>query len=150
MKLSPNFSLDEFLVSQTAERHGIDMTPPGEVIDNLRRLCEGCLQPIRDALGPVYISSGYRPQELNQLIGGSLTSRHMSGDAADFRVAGMTPYEVCKRVEDMELPYDQLINEFDRWVHLGVADVLRGEELTAYRDGKTKYAFGIHRIEDLV
>ena len=151
MKLSKNFSLDEFLVSQTAERHGIDMTPTGEVIDNLRRLCEGCLQPLRDALGPIYISSGYRPQALNELIGGSLTSAHMRGNAADFRVAGISPYDTCLKIKELELPYDQNIHEFGRWVHLGVADNLRGEDLTAFRkDGRTRYALGIKKIEDLV
>lgn len=151
MKLSANFSLDEFLVSQTAERHGIDLTPPAHVVQNLRRLCEGCLQPLRAATQrPIFISSGYRSPDLNSLIGGSKTSAHMTGDAADFRVAGMTPFDTCELIVELGLPYDQVIHEFGRWVHLGVADILRGEELTAYRhDGKTRYIHGIHKMEDL-
>ena len=151
MKLSANFSLEEFLVSQTAERHGLDLTPPPEVIENLRRLCESCLQPLRAAVKrPIFISSGYRSPELNSLIGGSKTSAHMQGNAADLRVGGANPFDTCELIVEMGLPYDQVINEFGRWVHLGVADVLRGEELTAYhRDGKTRYVFGIKKMEEL-
>ena len=152
MRLTPNFTLDEFLISQTAERHGIDLTPPPHVIENLKRLCEGCLQPLRAAVKrPIFISSGYRSPDLNSLIGGSKTSAHMQGNAADFRVSGISPYDTCKLIVEMGLPYDQVIHEFGRWVHLGVADVLRGEELTAYRkDGKTTYVHGIKTMEELL
>ena len=96
MKLSDNFSLHEFLLSQTATRNNISMDPPIEVIDNLRRLCVDILQPLRDATGKsIYISSGYRPPKLNELIGGSTTSAHMDGRAADFVVNGMTPLEAA-------------------------------------------------------
>ena len=151
MKLSANFTLDEFLVSQTAERHGIDMTPPPEVVENLKRLCEGCLQPLRAAVKrPIFISSGYRSPDLNSLIGGSKTSAHMQGNAADFVVSGLTPFDTCQLIVEMGLPYDQCINEFGRWTHLGVADVLRGEELTAYRkDNKTRYVHGIKTMDEL-
>jgi len=147
MKLSKNFSLDEFLVSQTAARHGIDMTPPEEVIENLQRLVTGCLQPLRDRTGRgIYINSGYRPPDLNSLIGGSKTSAHMRGDAADIRLTGWPPYEAAQLIVELDLPFDQVIQEFRQWVHLGVADVLRGEQLTAYKEGtKTRYKYGIHR-----
>ena len=152
-RLSKNFTLDEFLVSQTAERHGIDMTPPEPVIDNLQRLVDTIMQPLRDDVGsPIFISSGYRPNELNRRIGGSRTSEHVNGNAADFRVAGMTPYETCKRIEALGLPYDQLIHEFGRWVHVGVRDTLRSQELTDYRNrnGLVAYAVGISEIDSLV
>lgn len=151
MKLSRHFSLEEFLVSQTAERHGIDMTPSQDVLDNLQTLVSTCLQPLRDALGSViYISSGYRPVEVNRLIGGSATSQHVYGNAADFSVVGMTPFEVCNAVVNMELPFDQIIHEFGKWTHLGIRGVLRGESLTAYkRDGKTAYISGIYRMSEL-
>jgi hypothetical protein len=62
----------------------------------------------------------------------------------------MTPFQTCELIVEMGLPYDQVIHEFGRWVHLGVADILRGEELTAYRkDDKVRYIHGIHRMEDL-
>lgn len=151
MRLSKNFTLEEFTRSQTAERFGIDMHPPELIVDNIRRLVQGCLQPLRDEAGPMYISSGYRPVELNKRIGGSQTSAHVKGNAADFTITGMMPFDVCELVIAMELPIDQIIHEFGRWSHLGVADVLRGEELTAYRSGgRTRYVNGIVRIEDLV
>lgn len=150
MKLSKNFSLEEFLVSQTATRHGIDMTPPDWVIDNLGRLVKGCLQPLRDEAGPIFVSSGYRPPDLNLKIGGSKTSAHMTGDAADLKVINQSPFDTSELIVAMELPFDQVIHEFGRWVHLGVADILRGEKLTAYKmAGKTKYTHGIIKISDL-
>ena len=151
MRLSKNFTLEEFLISQTAERYGINMHPPELIVDNLRRLVEGCLQPLRDESGPIFISSGYRPKVLNERINGSSTSQHINGNAADFSVSNMTPYDTCELIIAMELPFDQVINEFGRWTHLGVADVLRGSALTAHRvDGAVKYVHGIKRMEELM
>jgi len=150
MRLSKNFTLDEFTVSQTAERFGIDMHPPEIIVDNIRNLVKACLQPLRDEAGPIYISSGYRPSELNTRIGGSKTSAHVKGNAVDFSVTNMMPYDVCELIVAMALPYDQVIHEFGRWTHLGVADILRAQQLTAYRkDAKVRYVNGIIRMEDL-
>ena len=152
MQLSKNFTLEEFLRSQTAARHDIDMTPSDEVLESLQRLVDGCMQPLRDHVGAsVNISSGYRPADLNSLIGGSATSQHVNGNACDFTVTGMTPFDTAELVVDMGLPFDQVIHEFGQWVHLGVADILRAELLTAYKDkGKTRYTRGILRMEDLL
>lgn len=152
MRLSKNFTLEEFLVSQTAVRHGLDMTPPPEVIENLQRLVTDGLQPLRDHVDAgIYINSGYRSPQLNSMIGGSKTSAHMRGDAADIRVTGLTPLEVSKLIVELGLPFDQVINEFGAWVHWGMADILRGEQLTAYKDdGVTRYVLGLRRIEDLI
>jgi len=151
MRLSKNFTLEEFLVSQEAVRRDIDMTPPAEVIENLQRLVTGCLQPLRDEVGAgIYISSGFRPLELNTAIGGSKTSAHMRGDASDLKVSGQSPFDTCELIVAMDLPFDQVIHEFGAWVHLGVADILRSEQLTAYRrDGKTRYTSGIVTMESL-
>jgi len=152
MRISKSFVLDEFLVSQTAERNGIDMAPPDDVMENLHILVNTCLQPLRDSLGSViYISSGYRPMVLNTLIGGSKTSAHMTGSAADFNCVGYTPLEVCARAVELCLPYDQIIQEFGRWIHIGISGNPRKEELTAYRrDGKTRYALGLSAVSELV
>ena len=151
MKLSKNFSLDEFLRSQTAARNGVDMTPPQYVIDNLKRLCIHVLQPLRDDLGvPFFVSSGYRPRELNELIGGSRTSAHMSGRAVDFVALGLSPLAVARRAAELELPYDQVIHEFGRWVHIGISDNPRAEQLTAHRsEGQTRYVRGLYDIGEL-
>lgn len=152
MRLSKNFTLEEFLVSQTATRHGIDMTPSDEVIESLQRLVTGCLQPLRDEVGAgIFISSGFRPLELNIKIGGSDTSAHMRGDAADLKVSGQTPFDTCELIVAMGLPFDQVIHEFGRWVHLGVADILRAEQLTAYKKGgSTRYSHGILTMAEAV
>ncbi len=151
MRLSKNFTLEEFLISETAERNDIDMTPPPEIIENLQALVHGCMQPLRDEVNaPIAVSSGYRPLELNTKIGGSKTSAHIKGNACDFNIAKLTPFQTAELIVSMDLPYDQVIHEFGRWVHLGVADMLRGEELTAHRkDGRTRYVPGIVRMEDL-
>jgi len=144
--LSANFTLEEFLVSQTAERNDIDMTPTPAVLYNLKELVTHFMQPIRDEAGsPVVITSGFRPLELNNLIGGSKRSAHLTGSAADFHIIGQTPLETCEMIEDMDLLFDQLIHEFGKWVHLGIDANPRGEKLTAYRrDGHTTY------IRDLI
>ena len=87
--LSPHFKLSEFVVSETASRHGIDNTPPEEAVENLRRLCQGTLEPLREALQlPVVITSGFRTKALNDRLAHSLErSQHMEGCAADFYVS---------------------------------------------------------------
>ena len=152
--ISPHFRLSEFLRSQTAARHGIDMTPPENVVINLTALCHEILEPLRkDVDSPIIISSGFRPKELNTKIGGSKTSAHMHGRAGDIIVVGMSPRSVCLRVRDMKLSYDQNIHEHGEWSHLGIAQLITGnrfQDLTAFRkDGKVHYAVGIQRIKDL-
>jgi len=127
------------------------MDPPIEVVDNLRRLCVDILQPYRDVIGvPITITSGYRPPKLNEMIGGSTTSAHMDGRAADFYVAGKSPFEVAEAIRDMDLPYDQLIHEFGRWVHVGISreeDDIRQQDLTAMLGDKgTMYVSGIRSV----
>ena len=144
--LTDNFSLEEFLASQAAARHGIDMTPPQLVIDNLKQLCVTVLQPLRNEVGEsIRISSGYRPPDLNDIIGGSKTSAHRFGRAADFTVDGLTPYETVALIVNMELVYDQVIHEFGQWTHVGIAEIPRHEVLTATRtNGETRYLRGLH------
>ncbi len=94
MKLSNNFTLEEFYKSQTAIRNGIDNTPSAEVIVNLECLVRNLLQPLRDKLGRgIRVSSGYRCQELNRRIGGALNSDHTKG-YAKIEVQGMDNKEL--------------------------------------------------------
>lgn len=123
-QLSMHFSLAELVASQTAVRKGIDNTPSAVEVENLRRLAQ-VLETVRDLLGgvPIQISSGYRCPALNQAIGGSQTSVHCKGLAADFVAPRFgAPLEVATAIRDSGLPYDQLIHEYGRWVHLGLAD----------------------------
>jgi len=146
-QLSANFRLSEFVRSQTAARRGINNTPAPAVIDRLERLCVELLQPIRDVLGPVHITSGYRSPILNAAIGGSSTSQHCQGDAADFVVTGHTVDDVARWVAESDLPYHQLIHEFGEWVHLSQApagDPPRRQVLSAVNTAKgTTYTEGL-------
>ncbi len=122
MKLSENFTLDELTRSTTADRMGLDNTPSDEVTANLKRLANLILQPLRDHLGrPITINSAYRSPRVNASVGGSPRSQHMLGEAADIRVANMEVTELVEIIKDLGLPYHQLINEFDSWVHVSVA-----------------------------
>lgn len=151
-QLSENFFLDEFTRSETAARMGRPVLAPidSPVFLNLQYLCATLLQPIRDALGPVQITSGYRPEWLNVQVGGSRTSDHCQGLAADFVVSGMTPLEACRAICSMNLGYKQLIHEFGRWVHIstpgpGAAPVR--QDLTAVSSGgRTLYVNGIQPV----
>jgi zinc D-Ala-D-Ala carboxypeptidase len=140
LQLSKNFYLSEFLVSQTASRHKINNTPSQSAINNLTLLCEKVLQPIRDNFNqPVIISSGYRSPRLNDMVGGSKTSQHMTGQAADFYIAGMKNWDLAQWIHS-NLNYDQLILEyytggFSGWVHVGYSVRHKNQELTINKRG---------------
>jgi hypothetical protein len=148
MQLSEHFELAEFLVSETAARRGITNEPTPEVIDNLRRLCQLVLEPLRVKLAhPVVITSGYRSLALNRTVGGSPTSHHMQGRAADLIVPGMTPLAVCQAANQLKLPCVQIIHEFGRWAHLSVAATNERTQLLTAKlaQGKTVYEPGLSR-----
>ena len=152
MKLSANFSLSELTRSQTATRKGIDNSPNEEQLASLQALCENVLQPIRDYFGmPVRISSGLRVPELNTAIGGSTTSDHCKGMAADIEIPGVDNKELAEWIGE-NLEFRQLILEFytsgdpeSGWVHVSYnAYDLKKQVLTAkVKDGKTEYLDGL-------
>lgn len=157
MQLSKNFKLQEFLKSETARRNGVTLEPSHEHVANLKRLCDTVLEPLRDMfMYPMIITSGYRSPELNALIGGSKTSAHMEGRAADFEVYGVAPYDVCRRIQEhwhfLGLPIDQCILEFppNGWTHIGIAAdgaQPRYQFLTARRiQNQTTYLPGLVRV----
>ena len=83
----------------------------------------GLLEQVRKYLNkPISINSGYRCPELNQSVGGQKSSQHLLGCAADIRVSGMTPDEVVKAIIQTDIQFDQMIREFDSWVHISVAN----------------------------
>ena len=136
MKLSENFTLDEMTVSQEAVRAGLKNAPNAQQVAALRALCETVLQPLRDRIKrPIVVSSGFRSVTLNRRIGGSATSQHCKGEAADIMVPGMDTADVVDLIRAMRLPFDQVIDEFARWVHVShsVAAGNRGEVLMAWR-----------------
>lgn len=143
MQLTNNFYLYEFERSQTAARRDIDNTAPPEVIDNLKALCVHVLQPVRDALGPVTVTSGYRCPELNKAVGGSSKSQHMYGMAADIQVARYRPIEVCEWIRD-NVDFDQVIHEYGGWCHVSYGGRMRGACLTASR--ARGWEHGLHEV----
>ena len=123
MKLSPNFSLEELTFSQVASRRGIDNTPSAKVKNNLERLAF-FLEQVRKVFNkPFLISSGYRSREVNESVGGSKTSQHCEGCAADFNVKGVSPDAVVRAIVNADIPYDQVMLEFDSWVHISIPTV---------------------------
>ena len=152
MNLSPNFSLKELTKSDTATRLGIDNTPNEEIIDNLKTLCDKVLQPVREHFGKsVTINSGYRSPESNAAVGGSKTSDHCKGQAADIEIDGVPNPELAQWIMD-NLEYTQLILEFftqgipdSGWVHVSYdPNNLKKQELTAVKvAGKTQYLNGL-------
>ena len=120
MKLSEHFTLKEFTRSQTASRHGIDNTPNEEQIENLKTLAKG-LEDVRTKLGgnPINISSGFRCEALNDRLGSKRTSRHILGLAADFTCDRYGDVDdVFSVLADSSIEFDQLILEYDAWIHI--------------------------------
>lgn len=149
MTLTEHFELAEFCRSEAAARLGRQLEPPGAVIANLKRLCVTVLEPLRVALGrPIVITSGFRPDWLNSLIGGAPGSAHLTGRAADIRAIGMTPVTLARFIERQGLPADKVILEFGEWVHVQVssapAEQPRKQYLTArHANGVTQYFEGL-------
>lgn len=124
MNLTDNFTLKELCASSTARAYGINNENPTiEVIVALTKLCVCVLQPLREHFcEPVHISSGYRCQRLNEVVGGVSTSSHLTGQAADIYLGGdsikeMEYYQYIRK----NLDYDQLIlegNEKTSWIHV--------------------------------
>jgi uncharacterized protein YcbK (DUF882 family) len=144
MKLTDNFTLAEFTESQTASRRGFDNTPPAEVVPNLIRTAK-LLEQVRKAVGkPINITSGYRSKQLNDAIGSNDRSQHRVGCAADFKVAKMTPDEVVQAIVATDIQYDQLIREFDSWVHISVPnnenDLPKNQTLIIDKQGTRLYS----------
>ena len=124
MKLSENFTLEELIRSNAAERMGFDNVPKDEkVVENLRSLCLEVLQPLRDYVGaPVHINSGYRCPELNMAVGGVKNSQHCRGEAADIRIVSPKQgREWAAWIED-NCRFDQMLLERNKngavWLHV--------------------------------
>ena len=146
MQLSKSFSLEEMIFSETAERLQLDNYPGAAEIDNMKKLCENVLQPVRDMLGkPVIINSGFRSAKVSVAVGSSAKSQHCKGQAADIRVVGMSALQVCKLIVASGIVFDQLIYE-GTWVHVSFnSDGNKKQILTAHfhRGGPVTYTIGL-------
>jgi len=147
MILSKNLSLAEVTKSATAIKHGIANEPTQEHLQNLKLVAENVFQPIREHFGkPLAVSSGYRSEALNDLIGGSESSQHSKGQALDLDAdafGGFTNADVFYFIKE-NLEFDQLIWEFGTnenpdWVHVSYKESNnRGEILIAYKDHRRR------------
>ena len=151
VRLSKNFTIQEFIKSQTAIRRGIDNTPSDEHLSKAKSLFEYVVQPVRDNFGVTVINSGYRGFLLNQAVGGSTTSQHCKGEAVDIECPGVANYDIAKWIQD-NIDFDQLILEFytpgipdSGWVHVSYkSEGNRKSVLTAMKEnGKTVYKPGL-------
>lgn len=122
------FSIKEMTKSNTATAKGIDNTPDQTITDNLTKLIEAVLDPLREWYGkPIIVNSGYRCEALNKAIGGAKSSQHMLGEAADITVGSKEENEKLFNYIKDNLEFDQLINEYDfSWVHV------------SYREGRLR------------
>ena len=148
MRLSKNFVLSEITRSNTARRLGISNEPTKEHLENMQRLILNIIQPMRNDLGPIRITSGYRSPSLNRAIGGSSKSQHCKGQALDLQFwkdGQMCNKEIYDWILSSELDFDQMINEFDfAWIHLSLKEKdNRKHILEAYKDddGDTAYRY---------
>jgi len=143
MQLTPHFTLEELIRSETAERERIDNTPSAVIVANLALLAAG-LERVRELLAqPLEISSGYRCPELNRRVGGAESSQHTHGMAADFICEAFGgPLEIAQAVRASGIEFDQCILEFGRWVHISFKPQPRGQVLTIY-DSKEGYLDGL-------
>lgn len=136
MKLSPHFTLAE--MTSTAVR--LDNNPSNEEVDNLTYLCAELLEPIRAKFGVLFTTSGYRSPEVNRRIGGSPTSAHVRGCAWDGIPLKEPKWSaVVEFVLHSNLPFDQIIYEFGRWIHIGTRPGgigLRRQALMIFTAGK--------------
>ena len=149
MQLTPNFSLEELIASDTAARAGIDNTPPPALMDNLQALAQG-LESVRALLGnPIHVNSGYRSPALNARVGGAPNSRHMTGLAADILCPQFgTPLDVCRAIAASGIPIDQVIHEYANWCHVSFtpAGAAPRRELLTIASAAQGYQPGLNEI----
>ena len=147
MNLSPNFTLAELTHTDHRELENI---PNESEIQNLYRLAE-FLEQVKSLLGgrPIMVNSAFRSSAVNAAVGSKETSQHRLGCAADIRVPGISPEDVCKAIYESDLGYDQLIKEFvtptgGGWTHVSIPNtpvaVARGQVLIIDRAGTRAFA----------
>lgn len=127
MNLSKNFTLSELTYSSTAIANKMDNNPGRLELENLKKLCNNILQPIRDKYGKsIYVNSGYRNPFVNRVVGGSTSSQHLKGEAADITVGSKEGNRrlfdlIVQMIENKEITVGQLIDEKDyKWIHISL------------------------------
>ena len=133
MNLSPHFTFAE--LTHTDHR-SLNNSPTQIEINNLQRLAQ-FLETVKTTLSgkPIMINSAFRSKAVNDAVGSRDTSSHRLGLAADFRVPGMIPDAVVRTIIAANLPFDQIIREFDAWTHISISDKPRRQALIIDRQG---------------
>lgn len=144
MKLTEHFTLEELIASDIAKKHNLDNNPSESIIHNITRLAQ-LLESVRALFNkPIRVNSAYRSPEVNSLLGSKPTSQHCIGCAADIRIDGLTPDEIVRKIKDSNIVYDQLIREFDSWVHISIPNeegkLARKNVLIIDKTGTRQYA----------
>ena len=141
MQLSPHFTLEEMIFSSTAARMGINNDASLEVVANLKRTANG-LERVRQLLNnnAIRISSGYRCKALNEAVRGQPNSQHMTGQAVDFTSTYGNPVQLVQLIKKSGMEYDQLICEFNSWVHISFTDDPRRQTLVIDKSGVRSFA----------
>ena len=135
--MTPHFTLAE--LTHTDHR-SLDNTPNDAERANLQRLAE-FLELVKVALGgkPIMVNSAFRSKAVNDAVGSKDTSQHRVGRAADIRVPGMTPDKVVRALIATQLPFDQIIREYDAWTHISISDKPRRQALIIDRQGTRSF-----------
>lgn len=143
---APNFTYEELCRSAVAERRGLDNSPDEAVCRRIAYLARNVLQPVRDRFEqPVVVTSGYRSPAVNRAVGGSSTSHHMTGAAADIRVTGVKLKSVFSYIAK-QLPFTELIAENlggSAWVHVALVEGRGAEKAIKYM----RVGGGVHRSD---
>jgi len=136
--MTPNFTLAELTVTSHRE---FDNTPNEKELANLQKLAE-FLEQVKTLLDgkPIMINSAFRSKQVNDSVGSKDTSQHRTGNAADIRVPGMSPDAVVRALVASDLPFDQVIREFDAWTHISISPTPRHQALIIDRVGTRPFA----------
>tara|TARA_R110000868_G_scaffold2477_5_gene18124 strand:+ start:6966 stop:7382 length:417 start_codon:yes stop_codon:yes gene_type:complete len=138
MNLTEHFSLEELT---TTSHRQFDNTPNDAEMANLVLLAE-FLEKVKALLDgkPIMINSAFRSKQVNDSVGSKDTSQHRTGSAADIRVPGMSPDAVVRALVASDLPFDQVIREFDAWTHISISPTPRRQALIIDRAGTRPFA----------
>ena len=136
-QLSEHFKLSEFTQSGIARRHKVKNVPGPREVERLRFLCVKSLEPMRRRFGAIRITSGFRCKKLNALVGGSPTSQHVLGEAADIHTGGRELSEKMFGFAKQNIPFDQLILERNPahgiyWLHISLRSDRPGNRHEAF------------------
>jgi hypothetical protein len=136
--MTPNFTLAELT---TTSHRQFDNTPNETELANLQKLAE-FLEEVKALLDgkPIMINSAFRSKQVNDSVGSKDTSQHRTGSAADIRVPGMSPDAVVRALVASDLPFDQVIREFDAWTHISISPTPRRQALIIDKQGVRPFA----------